>query len=128
MSRVVYLSDVAEVVRGVTYQRESAISIPCDGYIPVLRAGNIQDQLILNDDLVWLPASAVSDRQLLRHNDVLMCTSSGSADVVGKSALFDSDDWSGSFGAFCAVIRANPDACVPAYIKRPLGLQRQTAL
>ncbi|MBL8315468.1 MAG: restriction endonuclease subunit S [Rubrivivax sp.] len=111
------LSDVAEVVRGVTYQREVALSNPCEGYIPVLRAGNIQDELVLNDDLVWLPAVVVSDRQLLRPNDVLMCTSSGSADVVGKSALFDTEGWSGSFGAFCAVIRANHKACLPAYLR-----------
>jgi type I restriction enzyme S subunit len=120
MSRIVRLSDVAEVVRGVTYQRESAISSPCEGYIPVLRAGNIQDQLVLDEDLVWLPTSAVSDRQLLRSDDVLMCTSSGSADIVGKSALFDAGDWAGSFGAFCAVIRPNPSACVPAYLKHVL--------
>jgi type I restriction enzyme, S subunit len=120
MSQIVSLGDIAEVVRGVTYQRESAVSEPREGYIPILRAGNIKDQLILDDDLVWLPTTGVSDRQILRPDDVLMCTSSGSVDVVGKSALFEADDWVGSFGAFCAVIRANQNACVPGYLKHIL--------
>jgi type I restriction enzyme S subunit len=120
MNQIVRLGDIAEVVRGVTYQRDAAISCPSDGYTPVLRAGNIQDQLILNDDLVWLPTTQISARQLLQPNDVLMCTSSGSADVVGKSAFFDNDSWSGSFGAFCAVIRANPRKCEPTFLKHIL--------
>jgi restriction endonuclease S subunit len=120
MTQLVRLVDVAEVVRGVTYQRDSAISMPIDGYIPVLRAGNIQAQLILDQDLVWVPKYCVSDRQLLQINDLLMCTSSGSADIVGKSSVFDDENWTGSFGAFCAVIRANSNLCVPAFIKHVL--------
>jgi type I restriction enzyme S subunit len=49
-----------------------------------------------------------------------MCTSSGSADVVGKSALFEADGWVGSFGAFCAVIRPNGNECLPDYLKHVL--------
>jgi type I restriction enzyme S subunit len=43
---------------------------------------------------------------MLQRDDIVMCMSSGSAHVVGKSALLDRD-WTGSFGAFCAAVRTN---------------------
>ena len=118
MSKLVRLDDIAEVVRGVTFSREVSVDMPLDGYVPVLRAGNIQEGvLILEDDLVWVPESFVSANQLLRKNDLVMCTSSGSAEVVGKVAPFLSSEWRGSFGAFCAVIRPITDKCDPSYLK-----------
>src|SRR5262249_12089968 len=69
----------------------------------------------LSDDLIYVPRTKVTARQLLRSGDIVICTSSGSADVVGKTA-FAERDWHGSFGAFCAGIRANPKKCDPAYL------------
>jgi type I restriction enzyme S subunit len=41
--------------------------------------------------------------------------SSGSPAVVGKTASAVAD-WPGSVGAFCAIIRANPEKCLPEYL------------
>lgn len=70
----------------------------------MLRAGNIQDRLVTDRDLVWVPESRISQDQRLRKGDIVIAMSSGSAAVVGKSAVLD-HAFSGSFGAFCAVIR-----------------------
>lgn len=109
------LDTVAKVVRGVTYAKSDVIQAPADGDIAVLRAGNINGHLILDDGLVWVSRSLVDQDQILRRNDIVMCMSSGSASVVGKSALLDRD-WAGSFGAFCAAVRVNTDKAEPGFL------------
>ena len=108
------LTDVAQVVRGVTYKKEAARLTPAAGFLPLLRATNIRDQLDLDGELVYVPAAGVKDVQRLRRGDVLLVASSGSASVVGKSASLTSD-WSGTFGAFCSVLRPGP-AVHPRYL------------
>ena len=104
----VLVSDVADLVRGVTYSKEDAVDQPRNGYTPVLRATNIQDsRLLLDTDLVFLPDSNVSAAQRLRLGDIVLATSSGSKHLVGKSGLIHSN-WVGSFGAFCAALRPKP--------------------
>ncbi len=101
----VFVSDVSELIRGVTYSKEHATDKPQDGYTPVLRATNIQEsRLVLESDLVFVPDSNVSANQRLRAGDIVVATSSGSKHLVGKSGLVHAD-WRGSFGAFCAAIR-----------------------
>ena len=51
-----------------------------------------------------MPKARVSDQQMLRQGDVLIATSSGSLDVVGKAAPVASD-LGMAFGAFCKVLR-----------------------
>lgn len=109
------LADVAEVVRGVTFSKSEAVAKPAEGFLPVLRAGNIQDRLILDEDLVFVPKNKVHTKQIIRKGDIIICTSSGSAEVVGKTAYADVD-WNGSFGAFCAGIRVKSAKADPAYI------------
>lgn len=105
----VVISDVAELVRGVTYSKEDSRAAPAEGFSPVLRATNIQDsRLVLESDLVFVPSDNVSPTQRLRSGDIVMATSSGSKHLVGKSALMRTD-WVGSFGAFCAALRAKPN-------------------
>jgi type I restriction enzyme S subunit len=115
MAQPTPLSSVADVIRGVTFSKKDVQSSPGDGLAPVLRAGNIQGQLRLNDDLVFVSKQKISAKQKLRAGDIVMCTSSGSSDVVGKSAFLE-QDWDGSFGAFCAAIRARSDWCEPRYL------------
>ena len=80
------LAEVADLVRGVTYAKDDARQQPVDGYIPVLRATNIQDtRLILDTDLVHVPERNVSAEQRLRPGDIVVATSSGSKHLVGKS-------------------------------------------
>ena len=110
---LVRVGDLAEQIRGVTYAKGDASDEPRDGYVPILRAGNISDEGLSLSDLVFVPAARVSDRQFLKRNDVLVAASSGSLDVVGKAALVNSDVKAG-FGAFCKVLRPSAEVH-PAY-------------
>lgn len=109
------IADVADLIRGVTYAKDDARSSEQVGYVPVLRATNIQaTRLVLDSDLVFVPEANVSATQKLRAGDIVVATSSGSKHLVGKSALLG-HDWGGSFGAFCAAIRPT-EAVDPRYL------------
>jgi type I restriction enzyme S subunit len=103
------LTAVADLVRGVSYPKTDSRDDAAAGYVPVLRATNIQDaRLVLESDLVYVAESNVSPEQRLRPGDIVVATSSGSKHLVGKSALLHAR-WNGSFGAFCAGIRPKPN-------------------
>jgi type I restriction enzyme S subunit len=100
-------SDLAILIRGVSYQKQDARNDAASGHKPILRANNINGVINL-DDLVYVPASLVSDDQLLRAGDILFAMSSGSRHLVGKSARVNEDIDAG-FGAFCGVLRPSPE-------------------
>jgi type I restriction enzyme S subunit len=100
------IGDLAEQVRGVSYGKEDASRVPQEGYLPVLRAGNITDGGLVFDDLVYVPSARISQKQLIKKGDVVIAASSGSLDVVGKAAPA-TRAFNGGFGAFCKVLRPN---------------------
>ena len=102
------VGDVLEVIRGVTYRKEDSSKAEVAGFVPILRATNIQEKVTF-EDLVYVPASVVSKIQRVQQGDVIVAASSGSASLVGKGAQLR-HEWSGSFGAFCFVLR--PEALV----------------
>jgi type I restriction enzyme S subunit len=101
------LEAVAAVVRGVTYKKADASSAPTEGYLPILRATNIQGGLSLDSEMVYVPDRYIRAEQRMQRGDILVAASSGSASVVGKSGELR-QDWTGGFGAFCSVIRPSP--------------------
>ncbi len=101
------VGDLAEQIRGVTFDNTDASPIQLPGYLPVLRAGNIGSDGLVFEDLVFVPATRISAKQLLRRHDVVVAASSGSLSVVGKAAPM-LNDYTGSFGAFCKVLRPGP--------------------
>jgi type I restriction enzyme S subunit len=109
----VMLGEVSDQVRGVTYKKSDSSSTPSPGTCGVVRAGNILHGRLTTDDLVYVPSALVAPRQILDVGDVLVATSSGSIDVVGKAAevRFPTDV---AFGAFCKVLRPGP-AVDPRY-------------
>lgn len=101
----VRLGDLCQIIRGVSYKKNQASGQPVKGSVPILRATNIQDgDLLLDANLVYVPADLVSEEQLLSVGDIVVATSSGSKHLVGKTAQVK-EPWTGSFGAFCAVLR-----------------------
>ncbi|WP_226979809.1 restriction endonuclease subunit S [Vibrio navarrensis] len=112
---MVELDSIAEIVRGVTFSKADGTSTPEDGRLPVIRAGSIQSTLLVNEGQIWVPKEKVKSHQMIKKNDIIMCTSSGSASLVGKCAIA-SEDWTGSFGAFCAGIRVDDKLCIPSYL------------
>lgn len=108
----VELHEVANVIRGVTYKKENSSEQLQAGLLPVLRATNITGTSLTFDGLVYVPVSNISDEQLLRPGDVVIASSSGSKEIVGKAGAFEDKGYVGSFGAFCTGLR--PAACLSA--------------
>ena len=100
------LSKYIKQIRGVSYKPNDVLSFSMEGYIPLLRANNINDGKINFDNLLYVKEEKVKENQILKKGDILVCASSGSRYLVGKAATFD-NDFRCTFGAFCKVIRAN---------------------
>lgn len=104
------LGDVIEQIRGVSYKPSDLNDNLSDDSVVLLRANNIQDGKIVLDDVVYVSKSKVSESQFLRQGDILVCTSSGSKELVGKAAFID-EDLPMVFGAFCKVVRPKIECC-----------------
>ncbi len=102
--KVVKVGDIAEQVRGVTYSKEDAFDAPKGGAIALIRANNITEDGLDFSNLIWVGEGNVSAKQYLKRGDIVIAASSGSISVVGKAAQLD-NDFSGTFGAFCKVLR-----------------------
>ena len=70
----------------MSYRKADASAAPRPGYLPILRAGNITEDGLRFDDLVYVPTERISEKQKIRRNDVVIAASSGSLRVVGKAA------------------------------------------
>ena len=108
------VGDLVDLIRGVTYPKDRASSEPKPGYLPILRATNISDELNF-EDLVFVPEGLVSASQRLLAWDLVIAASSGSKSVVGKAAQLRGS-WVGSFGAFCMGLRPSK-AMEPRFLK-----------
>ena len=107
------VSELAKQVRGVSYKPEDLHDSLDDNSVILLRANNINGGRISFDDVVYVDKNKVSKEQYLRNGDILICASSGSKQLVGKAASVDFDTEC-TFGAFCKVVRPNPD--IAAYL------------
>ena len=98
-------NEVAKLIRGVSYDKQYASSNPAEGLLPLIRATNIQDGLVL-EEFVYVPEKIVKEEQLIKEGDILLAMSSGSKELVGKSAQAK-QDYKIAFGTFCGLIRPN---------------------
>ena len=98
------LGSVITQVRGVSYSPKDLHDSLSDESIILLRANNIKDGKINFDDVVYVDKKKVNKNQYIHYGDILICTSSGSKELVGKAAFF-TDNTIATFGAFCKVIR-----------------------
>ena len=98
------VDEFAFLIRGITYSRNDANDIPSEGFLPILRANNIQENALTFEDLVYVPKHLISEEQLIQKGDIIFAMSSGSKHLVGKSAQAKTA-FNGSYGAFCALLR-----------------------
>jgi type I restriction enzyme, S subunit len=116
----VSLGEVCDFIRGVAFDGNEVVDFPTKGFVPILRAGNIGDELYIHYDLVWVPERRVSSEQYLQVDDIAICMASGSPAVLGKTAQLK-EKFAGSVGAFCGIIRpTKADSSYVAYwLKSP---------
>jgi len=99
------LSNIATLVRGVTYSARDIKDKNDKNIIPILRATNISGNVVDLQNMVYVPKEFVDEKQLLKQFDILITMSSGSMDHIGKNGFYYFDEKVG-FGAFCAKIVA----------------------
>ncbi len=103
----VRLGEIAEIISGVTFKPEQLCNEDI-GKVRILRGGNIQndDYFLLEDDY-FVPKDIVSDQQLLRKFDIILVSSTGSKQAIGKAAIIKEEHNNLSVGAFLRIIRIN---------------------
>ena len=98
------LKNFINIVRGVSYNKQDLGTESSENFIPLLRSNNIQNDKIVYDDFVFVNKSKIKEEQYVKKNDILIAMSSGSKNLVGKTAFIDENNII-SFGAFCGLIR-----------------------
>jgi len=101
------LGSLADLLRGVSYNKRQAHEVASADTVPLLRGGNIQYGSVVHTDLLYVDRKCVSDDQLLHDKDIILTMSSGSAALVGKSAWVSKPTGELTFGAFCACLRSH---------------------
>ena len=97
------LKHVGSAKIGLTYSPANIVD-ENDGMI-VLRASNIQNGKIVYEDNVFVN-SKIPSQLILHKGDVLICSRSGSRDLIGKNAMIDCDSEGVTFGAFMTAFRS----------------------
>jgi type I restriction enzyme S subunit len=103
------LGDIGDCLRGVTYKGDSDLSPYDTAHTKrLLRSNNVQNATVVTTDIQFVNAARVSENQLLRKDDILICMANGSKALVGKAGLFTvSDGCQYTFGAFMGCFRSN---------------------
>ena len=111
------LGELGDCLRGVSYNGSEDLSpSDTDSTKRLLRSNNVQDATIVTNDVQFVDEARVSDAQLMRRGDILVCTANGSRDLVGKAARFEvSDGYDYTFGAFMGCFRTDPERASPLY-------------
>ena len=104
MNEQIKIGSIIKQIRGVSYKPTDVREADEENAVALLRANNIQETGLNFDDLVYIDRSMVKSEQYLRAGDILICSSSGSKNLVGKAAYIP-EDLPCSFGAFCKVVR-----------------------
>ena len=115
----VRLGDLGVCLRGVSYKGDSDLS---DGDTPttvrLLRSNNVQNSLIQFNDVQYVNHDCVSDEQILRRDDIVICMANGSKALVGKTGLYkDSQDARHTFGAFMGCFRSSSDQAHAIFVR-----------
>ena len=80
-----------------------------------MKANNITDTGLDDSALIYVDAKKIKKEQFIKAGDILLAASSGSKKVIGKNIYF-ANDYQGSFGAFCKLVR--PTAGIhPEFLK-----------
>lgn len=102
---LIKLKNFIEQIRGVSYKKTDLHDTLNSSSISLFRANNINEGKLIFDDIIYVDRKKVNEAQYLRKGDILICTSSGSKQLVGKAVLIKKD-LDITFGAFCKVIRS----------------------
>lgn len=98
------LRNVGTVTIGLTYEPSDVVSSQ-DAGILVLRASNVQNGRVELEDNVYV-RKAIPIKLLTRRGDILICSRSGSRELIGKCAKIEDTTAGLTFGTFMTVFRS----------------------
>ena len=97
---------LGELIRGINYKKPQSSDSDKEGFLPILRANNIDNNTLNFENLKYVENDLIKPEQKILIGDIVFAMSSGSKHLVGKSGQAQID-YNGSFGAFCSVFRPN---------------------
>lgn len=103
----VRLGSAITLHRGVSYNKHDAHPVAGCGDCLILRGGNIQEGSIdLDADNVYVNSNIVQYEQLLQKFDIVIVSSTGSKNVIGRAGISNENYKNIAFGAFLTLARA----------------------
>lgn len=98
------LKRIGKAILGLTYSPEDVVANETEGIL-VFRASNLQSGQIVYDDNVYVDTEVPTEIKTIV-GDILLCSRSGSQDLIGKNAIVSQKDAEKTFGAFMTVFRS----------------------
>lgn len=109
------LKYIGESIIGITYSPDDI----CDEGLLVLRSSNVQNGKISYEDNVYV-SKEVTEKMLVKLNDILICSRNGSKELIGKCALIDKESENSTFGAFMTVFRSEANRYIYYIFNSPI--------
>jgi len=97
------VGSLAEIIKGVSYDKGDDSDTKLDNYTMLLRSNNIFAGSVNYDSVIYVKNERISTEQILNSGDIFICMSNGSKEHLGKTAIFPSNI-NKAFGAFCSKI------------------------
>lgn len=85
---VIKLGEIANILRGISFNQEEFSFEYYPNSVPILRANNIKVRGIDFSDLMFIPINKVSKEKYLKEKDLIMVASNGNPELVGKFSIF----------------------------------------
>ena len=107
------IGSVASLYRGVSYKKDSAHNVKGNNDCLVMRGGNIKEGRIdiSVEDNVYIDKSLINETQLIKMDDIIIVSSTGSTKVIGRAGISDLDYSDVAFGAFLTLVRPIESIC-----------------
>ena len=113
------LGDIAKLIRGISFPKDSKSLEPRPGDVACLRTANVQRQVEWGD-LWFVPAEHVKrQEQYVQQGDILISTAN-SYNLVGKVAFVTATPHKSTLGAFISLIRPS-DEVEPKFLYHQLA-------
>ena len=98
------IDEVLEIIRGISFPKDSKRFASEEGYVACLRTANVQQEVEW-DDLWFVPEEFLKNKeQLIVESDILISTAN-SLELLGKVALVKELPYRSTLGAFISAIR-----------------------